>query len=208
MKLTQKYTDDYYASVYEIKSQLNVAGIHVILDEIEKYREQYRIYFYFEKKKHSIVLIPRIKKQLNLYYDLNDESILHPLIQIFLLRNNHSLCKQCIQHYHLSFEYLYTFDYIYSFEEDITKSFMEWFEHLNNFPFIKMIQYEYKIKQLSLKQRTFLLTHDDYFDIEEYQNENEISYETARLHLSFLYKQNIISRHKVGKKYVYRGTIW
>ena len=47
MKLTKKYTDDYYASIYEIKNELNVAGIHIILDEIEKYRDQYRIFFYF-----------------------------------------------------------------------------------------------------------------------------------------------------------------
>lgn len=207
MKLTQRYTDDYYASIYEIKQELNVIGIHIILDEIEKYRDQYRLFFYFEKKKHSIVLTPKIKLLMNQYYEHHDTLILHPLIQIFLLRNNYKLCKECINYYHLHKEYIDTFNYIYSFEEDITKSFLEWLEHLSNYKFIKMLEYEYKIKQLSLKQRSFLLKHEDYFDIIEYQKELELSYETARLHLSYLYKQKLISRHKIGKKYVYRGML-
>lgn len=207
MKLTQRYTDDYYASEYEIKSQLNVAGIHLIIDEIEKYRNQYRIFFYFENKKHSIVLTPKIKQLMNQYYEHYDTLTLHPFIQIFLLRNNIELCKQCIDYYHLNKEYINTFNYIYSFEEDITKSFLEWLEHLSYFEFVKMLKYEYKIKQLSFKQRSFLYEHHDYFDIEQYQKELHLSYETARLHLSILYKKKIISRHKIGKKYVYKGVI-
>ena len=207
MKLTQKYTIDYYASTYEIKNELNVAGIHIILDEIEKYRDQYRIFFYFDSKKHSIVLIPRIKQLMNSYYEFHDLNTLHPLIQIFLLRNNIELCKKCIDYYQLHKDYIHTFDYIYSFEEDITKSFLEWLEHISHYEFIKMVKYEYKLKQLSIKQRSFLLEHEDYFDIEMYQKELHLSYETARLHLSFLYKQNIISRHKIGKKYVYKGAL-
>ncbi len=207
MKLTQRYTDEYYASDYEIKRLLNVAGIHLILDEIDKYRDQYRIYFYFNHKKHSIVLTPKIKGLMNQYFEYHDSFTLHPFIQIFLLRNNSEDCKECIEYYGLSYEYMYTFNYIYSFEEDITKSFLEWLEHLTHFDFIKVVKYKCKLKELSFKQRSFLLHHIDYFDIEEYQNELNLCYETARLHLSFLYKQNIITRHKIGKKYVYKGAL-
>lgn len=205
MKLIQRYTDDYYANEYEIKNDLNVAGIHIILDEIENYRKQYRIFFYFNSKKQSIVLTPKIKKIMNTYYEYDDVSTLHPLIQIFLLRNQIESCKECIHYYHLSNDYIYTFNYIYSFESDITKSFLEWLEHLQNYSFIKMILYEYKIKQLSSKQQSFLLKNKDYFDIKQYQKELNISYETARLHLSFLNHQKMITRHKIGKKYVYKG---
>lgn len=207
MKLFERYTDDYYASEFEIKHYLNVAGIHLILDEIYKYREKYRQYFYYQDKKMSIVLTPKIKKLMNHYHPFHDQTTLHPLIQVFILRNNVQLCNQCITTYDLHPDYIHTFDYIYSFEEDITKSFLEWLEQLSNYSFIKVLNYECKTKQLSLKQRYFLLEHDSYFSIEDYQKDLHITYETARLHLTELFNAGIISRHKVGKKNVYKGVL-
>lgn len=207
MSLTERYTDDYYASIFEIKLAFQGVGSHVIVDEIEKYREQYRMYFYYQEKKCSIVITLKIKELMNQFYNHQDDDVLHPMIQIFMLRNQKELCKKCIQHYGLHEQYLQTFDYVYSFEEDITKSFLEWLEHCTYYSFTKLLQYEHKLKHLSFKQQSFLLHHDGYFSIEQYQKELHISYETARMHLASFYHLGIISRHKVGKKNVYKGVL-
>lgn len=208
MKLMEKYTDQYYASLMEIKNDFNVVGSHLIVEEIEKYREKYKIHFFFQNQKLSLVLIPRIKELMNLHLEFHDSHVLHPMIQIFMLRNEPKQCLKCLKSYHLSENYLHTFDYIYSFEEDITKSFLEWLEHLNRHSFLKVLHYEYSIKLLSAKQRLFYIKHaEDYFGIEDYQHEMNVSYETARLHLSKMCSLGILGCHRIGKKYVYKGEL-
>lgn len=208
MKLIEKYTNDYYASIMEIKNDFNVMGSHLIIDEIEKYRERYKIHFMFQNQKYSFVLIPRIQELMNQHLDFHESHILHPMIQIFMLRNDPIQCLKCLQTYHLSEKYLQTFDYIYSFEEDITKSFLEWLEHLKQYSFTKVLHYEYKMNALNEKQKLFYIKYcDEYFDIEEYRMYMHISYETARLHLSKMVSLGIFSSHKIGKKLIYKGEL-
>lgn len=207
MKLIQKYTDEYYASIQEIRNDFDVAGSHLIIDEIEKYRDQFRIYFMFHGQKKSIVLTARISELMNQHMMIQGD-FLHPMIQIFMLRNEPELCLECLKRHHLSEKYLQTFDYIYSFEEDITKSFLEWLEHLSHHSLMKVINYEYKISFLTIKQRTFYDHYaQTYFDIETYQQKLQVSYETARLHLSRMCDLKILDCHKIGKKHVYKGVL-
>ena len=84
MKLIQKYTDEYYASIQEIRNDFDVAGSHLIIDEIEKYRNQFRIYFMFHGQKKSIVLTARISELMNQHMMIQGD-FLHPMIQIFML---------------------------------------------------------------------------------------------------------------------------
>ncbi len=207
MKLIQKYTDEYYASIEEIRNDFDVAGSHLILDEIEKYRNQFRIYFNFHGQRISIVLTARIEELMHRHMKHHDD-FLHPMIQIFMLRNEPDKCLKCLQRYHLSEKYLQTFDYIYSFEEDITKSFLEWLEHLEHHSLMKVINYEHKMSFLTKKQQIFY-EHEaqTYFDIETYQNKLHVSYETARLHLSRMCDLGILGCHKIGKKHVYKGVL-
>ena len=206
MKLTKKYTDDYYASIFEIKNDFTI-GSNIIIYEINKYREQYRLYFYFQNHKLSIVYLPKIQKFLNEIYEFNKHDELHPYIQVFILRNDLDICKECINYYHLPYELLDTFNMLFSFEDDITKSFIEWIKHLTTFDFIKVLQYEYKNRKLSKKQCLFFSNYDSYFEISDYQKECLLSYETARLHLCSLYKLGLISRHKIGKKVIYKKIL-
>ena len=207
MKLIEKYTDEYYASNYEIQDCFHI-GSQIIMESIERYRDQYRIYFYYQEKKISLVLTPKIKHLLNELYEHDTIEELHPYLQVFVLRNEPNKCIQCMIHYQLPLELMNTFDYLYSFEEDMTKSFLEWLEHLKTYSFIKMIHYAYKIKHLSKKQLIFFYEHPDYFPIEEYQQSLELSYETSRLHLVEFYKKGIVHRYKVGKRYIYKGGLW
>ncbi|MGN1344747.1 MAG: hypothetical protein ACI4U3_09210 [Traorella sp.] len=202
MLISERYTDEYYASNYEIKEYFHI-GSHIVLDDINKYRNQFRIYFYYQNQKISLVITNKIKFLLQSFYPHHDIQEIHPYIQLFILRNDKETCQQCLLFYHLPIEILSTFSYVYSFEEDITKSFLEWLEHLQTKPFIKMIQYAHKIQTLSLKQRQFFYENTS-FTIEEYQQALQLSYETARLHLKKFDHKQIIRRHKIGKKYVFK----
>ena len=203
MKLVERYTIENYASALEIKNDFHI-GSQIIQQEIENYREKYRIYFTYQNNKYSLVYLPKIKKILNEYYNFEHLNELHPYIQVFILRNDIESCKRCILKYQLPNELLMTFGFISSFEEELTKSFIEWLEHLTTFKFIKMLKYEYKIQQLTKKQISFYIEHDSYFDICEYQSKCQISYETARLQLVYLNKMGLITRHKIGKKYYFK----
>ncbi len=204
MKLEQRYTNEVYASIVEIKNDFPI-GSSIVLHQIEKYRNQYKIYFYYEDIKYSIVYLPKIQNLLNKYYEFNEKNILHPFIQIFILRNNIKECKNIIIKYSLPIEILDSFNYIYSYEDDITKSFLEWFEHLTTLSFMKVLLYARRSK-LSNKQKMFL-SDKEYFTIEDYQKEMGISYETARLHVNELLKLNYIQRHKIGKRYFFKEEL-
>ena len=204
MKLEQRYTDETYASIVEIKNDFPI-GSSIVLYQIEKYRNQYKIYFYYENIKYSIIYLPKIQNLLNKYFEFNEKSVLHPFIQIFILRNNSKECKNIIIQYKLPIEILDSFNYIYSYEDDITKSFLEWFEHLTTLSYMKVLLYARRSK-LSYKQEIFL-KDKEYFTIEDYQKEMGTSYETARLHVNELFKLNYIQRHKIGKRYFFKEEL-
>lgn len=200
MKIIKKYTDETYASIKEIQNDFPI-GSSIIINQIENYRNHYKLYFYYDQIKYSIVYLPKLQKKLNEYFDFNSKDILHPFIQIFVLRNKIDLCKTVIIQHSLPIEILDSFNYIYSYEEDITKSFIEWFEHIATSSYMKMLLY--KCKGLSEKQIDYFINHN-YFNICDYQIEMNLSYECARLHLNGLYRLNIIKRHKIGKRYMYK----
>lgn len=204
MKLEKRYTDETYASILEIKNDFPI-GSNIVIHQIEKYRNQYKIYFYYENIKYSIIYLPKIQNLLNSYYEFNSKDILHPFIQIFITRNKPELCKNTILKYSLPIEILDSFNYIYSYEDDITKSFLEWFEHLSTLSFMKVLLYARRSK-LSYKQKKFL-KDKEYFTIEDYQIEMGTSYETARLHVNELFKLNYIQRHKIGKRYFFKEEL-
>lgn len=208
MKLFEKYTFEHYASIMEIRNDFTI-GSSLIIEELERFRDQFRMYFIYQNKRYSIVMTKNIKEKMNQIYSYESHEYLHPLIQLFILRNDSSACEKCIVKYSLPIELLESFDYIYSFEEDITKSFLEWLEHILTLSFMKVINYECKIQQLPIAQRIFCQTlNHEYFDIETYMKQVNVSYETARHHLNQLTQKNYIIRHKIGKKYVYsKGEI-
>lgn len=208
MKLFEKYTLDHYASDKEIINDFHL-GSAFILEEMNRYRDQYRIHFQYKEQLYSIVLTPQIQTKMNEIYFFEDTDILHPLIQVFILRNDLQKCRECLLKYQMNLLFLFSFDFIYSFEEDITKSFLEWLMHISNLLFVKMIHYHRKMKELPLNQFQFYENLDkEHFDIEYYMHKMSVTYETARHHLNQGVKMGFYSRHKIGKKYVYMKEIY
>lgn len=211
MKLLEHYTLHDYATHEQIRNDFDI-GSFCVIDEIEKYREQFRCYFIYEGRQHSIVLTNQLKERLLEYLNIQEEDTFHPFIQIFILRNHLDLCEKCLKKYHLSLKYLDTFDYIYSFESDITKSFLEWFAHISSYSCKSVLQYEYKLKQLSVQQQMFLRNEGKRFEIETYMKFMNVSYETARHHLNKMNALGLCIRHKIGKKHIfekeYYGEDW
>ena len=138
-------------------------------------------------------------------YEFNSKDILHPFIQIFISRNKLESCKNIIHKYSLPIEILDSFNYIYSYEDDITKSFLEWFEHLTTFSFMKVLLYARRSKYSY--QQIMFFKDKEYFTILDYQKEMGISYETARLQLNELVNLNYIKRYKIGKRYFYKEEL-
>ena len=204
MKLEKRYTDEFYASIQEIKNDFPI-GSHIVVHQIEKYRNQYQLFFYYENDKYSIIYLPKIQKLLNSYYEFNSKDILHPFIQIFISRNILESCNNIIHKYSLPIEILDSFNYLYSYEDDITKSFLEWFEHLTTFSFMKVLLYARRSKY-SYQQKMFF-KDKDYFTILDYQKEMGICYETARFQLNELVNLNYIKRYKIGKRYFYKEEL-
>lgn len=204
MSLEKKYTDEVYASIIEIKNDFPI-GSQIVQEQIENYRNKYKIYFYYENIQYSIVYLPKIQQLCNTYYEFSEKNILHPFLQIFITRNDYKLCKDIILKYSLPIEILDSFNYIYSYENELTKSFLEWFEHLSTLSCMKVLLYACK-SRLSNKQIEFL-KDKEYFTISDYQKEMDTSYETARLHVNELLKLNYICRHKIGKRYFFKEEL-
>ncbi len=208
MKLIEKYTLDHYASIPQIKQELNIIGLHLILDEIEKYRTQFRHYFIYKNQTFFIDITPSLTEKMNQIIFIESIKELHPLIQVFILRNDPSECLLCIQKYGMDEELFHSFDLIYSFEEDITYSFHEWLSHLDSSSIIKMIHLKHSIKTLSKRQQQFYNQHiDQYFDLHDYMNQMKLCYESARIELNKLAEQGIYKQYKVGKRHVFKGGL-